>query len=275
MGTSHRHTPGVTGEPNWGKASSAVTGISNAVDESIKLNDNPPTNMSPKAVAQRQSALGKRISRNYHSAVKHMISAAGGRSSVSSGTSRAIGHTGVVWAGSWTRAFQEISEQGLVSWLNSKGFHSLEGKSCHEIIGIINDFIGDYFAGLDDTAAKEALSEVMALVEEKANGNAEEFDSIFNGIVKSDEIKDLLDRFFGVYIFSHLSQNFLEKIEKSKGAEVANQTMKEIKDLILDDVQRGIDGRPAGEIDWKGDAGAQYIKDEFDRIISILEADEN
>ena len=115
----------------------------------------------------------------------------------------------------------------------------------------------------------------MALVEEKANGNAEEFDSIFNGIVRSDEIKDLLDRFFGVYIFSHLSQNFLEKIEKSKGAEVANQTMKEIKDLILDDVQRGIDGRPAGEIDWKGDAGAQYIKGEFDRIISILEADEN
>lgn len=40
MGTSHRHKP--TGNPNWGKASKAVTQISKDVSESNELSNNPP-----------------------------------------------------------------------------------------------------------------------------------------------------------------------------------------------------------------------------------------
>ena len=33
MGTSHRHTPTVLGEPNWGNASAAVTSIAGAEEK--------------------------------------------------------------------------------------------------------------------------------------------------------------------------------------------------------------------------------------------------
>ena len=47
------------------------------------------------------------------------------------------------------------------------------------------------------------------------------------------------------------------------------------KDLILDDVSRGVDGRPAGQVNWKGIEGRLFIQKEFDRIIKIITDDEN
>jgi hypothetical protein len=273
MGTSHRHIPGVTGEPNWGKSSQDVTRISKVVEEEKELEQNPQ-NISQKDIEKRQRTLNKRKSRIYRNAVRNLVRAAGGRSFVSSGGSHAVGGAGVNWAISWTNAFQEIAEQGLSSWLQNRG-QSLEGKSCQDIIILIEKFIGDYFVGLDDTAAKEALSHVLELIEDKLNDNIKDFDKVFNEILYTEEIKDLVDQFFGIYIYSYLSQNFYEKIEKSKGTEIANETMLEIKELILDDVSRGINGRPAGQVDWKGEEGNLFIKSEFDRIIKIITDNED
>ena len=106
MGTSHRHKP--AGSPNWGNASKAVTQISKDVSESSELSNNPPQNLSAQKIAKRQSTLGKRISRSYHHAVRDMVRASGGRSSVAKGSSRVMGHSGVYYAGTFTSAFQEI-----------------------------------------------------------------------------------------------------------------------------------------------------------------------
>lgn len=59
MGTSHRHIPGVTGEPNWGKTSQDVTRISKAVEEEGKLVSNPE-NKPQKEVEKRQNILGNK-----------------------------------------------------------------------------------------------------------------------------------------------------------------------------------------------------------------------
>lgn len=118
MGTSHRHKP--TGNPNWGKASKAVTQISKDVSESNELSNNPPKTSSPQKIAKRLSTLEKRISKSYHNAVRNVVRASGGRSSVSKGTSKVMGHSGVYYAGAFTSTFQEIAEQGLSTWLKEK-----------------------------------------------------------------------------------------------------------------------------------------------------------
>jgi hypothetical protein len=274
MGTSHRHTPGVTGEPNWGKASSAITAISKAVVESDELENAPSKDKTSKDTVKKQQSIDRRIRNGYHRAVRDLVRAAGGRSAVASGTSKAMGHAGVAWATSWSRAFQEIAEQGLSSWLESKGLQ-ITGKSCHEIVSIIGDFIKEDFVGLDDTAAKEAMSYVMGLVEEKAGGDSEEFDKVFNQILNTDEIKEYIDQFFGIYIFSHISQNFQEKLEKKMGIDKAVLTMEEIKGLILDDVRRGFNGKSAEQINFKSTEGEAFIKSEFDRMIKIFIGNED
>ena len=101
------------------------------------------------------------------------------------------------------------------------------------------------------------------------------FEEIMNNIVASNEIKDLLDEFFGVYIFSFLSQSFAEKLEQEKGTETMSATMSEIKEQIIDDIKTGKNGRSVDSVDWSSEEGRNFIKTEFNRILYILAGNED
>ena len=288
MGTAHRHTPTVAGEPNWGQASAAGTSIAGAEAKLDELENelvgneqegeqqqthsqvNPHTH-----IAKRQQKLEGQILRNYHKAVRSLVRAAGGRAKVSSGSSRAVGHAGVVIAGGLVSAISDIVKHGLYDWLNRTGVATLEGKSCQDVLNLIRDYISAGVAGLDNTAANEALECVMEEIGERIGDDIEAFDAAMAGLLASNDLKDMLDRFFGMYIFSHLSQNFKEKLEYDKGTEVMNETLNEIKDLILDDIHRSRDGRDTASIDWGTEEGRAFIQQEFDRIIYILSGNED
>lgn len=292
MGTSHRHTPTVAGEPNWGQASAAVTSIAGAEAKLDELENElvgnedgneqegeqqqTPSQVNPHThIAKRQRKLEGQIRRNYHKAVRSLVRAAGGRAKVSSGSSRAVGHAGVVIAGGLVSAISEIVKNGLYDWLNRRGVATLEGKSCQDVLNLIRNYISAGVAGLDNTAANEALECVMEEIGERIGDDIEAFDAAMAGLLASNDLKDMLDRFFGMYIFSHLSQNFKEKLEYDKGTEVMNETLNEIKDLILDDIHRSRDGRDTASIDWGTEEGRAFIQQEFDRIIYILSGNED
>lgn len=295
MGTSHRHTPTVVGEPNWGQASAAVTRIAGAeeklddidnglegvtpIDEYEEGQDdesqqpvqvNPPTH-----IAKRQRQLDGQIRRNYHRAVRNLVRAAGGRAKVSGGVSRAIGYAGVVIAGGLVSVISEIVKNGLSDWLTRRGVTTLEGKSCKELLNLIREYISAGVAGLDNTAANDALQCVMEEIDKRIGDDIEAFDAAMAEILASNDLKDMLDQFFGMYIFSHLSQNFKEKLEYEKGTKVMNETLNEIKDLILDDIHRSRAGRDTASIDWGAEEGQTFIQLEFDRILYILSGNED
>lgn len=294
MGTSHRHKPSVIGEPNWGNASASVTAIARAeeeldsLDEELEEEENAEENTddekydeekketkSPERIAKRQRKLDNQIRRNYHHAVRNLIRAAGGRGKVSNGGSRAVGHAGVVIARGLVTAISEIVKNGLSDWLSRRGVQSLDGWSCQDILDLISEYIKAGVAGMDNTAANEALESVMDEIEEKTGDDIGSFDAAMAGILASDDLKNLLDKFFGMYIFSHLSQDFKEKLEYEKGTKVMNETMNEIKELILDDIQRSRGGRDTTTIDWGSEEGQAFIQQEFDRIIYILSGNED
>ena len=128
---------------------------------------------------------------------------------------------------------------------------------------------------MDNTAANEALECVMDELGGKIGEDIYTFDAAMAGILASNDLKNLLDKFFGMYIFSHLSQNFQEKLEYEKGSKIMNDTMNEIKELIMDDIQRSQGGRDASTIDWRTEEGKAFIQQEFDRIIYILSGNED
>lgn len=295
MGTSHRHSATVAGEPNWGNASSAVTGIARAEEKLDELDNElegeeepgkdiwqdedeqrePATVTDPAKIARRQRQLDNQIRRNYHKAVRYLVKASGGRSNVSSGASRAIGHAGVSIASNFISTVSEILKNGLSDWLGRRGVASLEGKSCQDVIDLIRNYIGEGVAGMDTTAANAALEFVLDELGQMIGEDLSDFEKAMNAIMASDDIKNLLDNFFGMYIFSHLSQNFIEKLEYGKGTRVANETMNEIKELIIDDIQRNLSGGDASKIDWSTAEGETFIQAEFDRILYILSGNED
>lgn len=74
--------------------------------------------------------------------------------------------------------------------------------SCRDVLNVIRKYIDNGVTGLDDTAAKEALEHVMDLLESRMGDDPSSFEEIMNNLVGSEDIKDLLDEFFGVYIYS-------------------------------------------------------------------------
>ena len=275
MGTSHRHTPTVKGEPNWGKASAALTGLVGDVEESDDLEQNPPEDKTPVQVEKRQNQLGKRITRNYHTSVRNLVRASGGRHKVSSGGSRALGHGGIVVINNFISAIQEIVNNGLPTWLQQRGVDSLEGKSCQNIIDFLRQYIESGVAGLDSTAANEAIESVMDRLDDLVGDNVDEIENKFDAILNGEEIKDIIDQFFGMYIYVHLSQDFEEKLEYEKGSVAMKNAMNEVKEQILDDIRVGRTGRDVRTVDWSKPEGKAFIQAEFDRILFILQGNED
>lgn len=275
MGTSHRHTPGVKGEPNWGKSSAAMTSVATAEEKSEQLSNNPPKNVSKHQIEKRQKGYSKSITNGYHRAVRHLVRAVGGRAKASSGSSRAFGHSGVAVAGAFTQAFAEIAQKGLSNWLSDKGFGNIQGKTCSDILNFLREYLSADVVGLDDTAANEALEFILEKLDDRIEDDASNFDDVMKSAMSSTEITEIVDEYMGVYVFSHLSQNFKEKLEQEKGTAIMNSTMEEIKDLIMEDMRRGYKGHNALSIDWTGNEGRDFVKHEFDRIIYILSGNED
>lgn len=275
MGTSHRHTPGIAGEPNWGKASSALTNVAKTEEKSEQLTNNPPANVSNKQIAKRQTNYSKSITKGYHHAVRNLVRAAGGRTKVSSGSSRALGRAGIYVASALASTIAAIAQKGLNNWLSEKGFGSSAGKTCIEILHFLREYLSCDVVGMDDTAANEALEYILDKFEDKIDEDASNFDEVMKTTMSTSEINEVIDEYMGMYVYSHLSQDFKEKLEHERGTTITTATLEEIKDLIMDDVHRGYNGHTSSTIDWTGKEGKDFIQHEFNRIIYIISGNED
>lgn len=275
MGTSHRHKPGVLGEPNWGSASISITSAAKNEEKSDALEQSQSAQTNQKQYETLQKRYANAFKRNYHRAVRNLVRASGGREKVSKGGSRALGHAGLAVAGSIASTFAEIATKGIDNWLKEKGIDLKNGKSCLEVLDFLRQYLSANVVGMDETAANDALQHVLEKFEGDIKEDASNFDEVLNSIMNTNAIVEIIDEFMGIYIFSHLSQDFHEKIEKDKGNCIADSTMAEIKGLILDDVRRGYNGHTSAEIDWSGKEGNDFIQKEFNRIIYILSGDED
>ena len=287
MGTSQRHQPSVTGQPNWGKSSlSFSAAIKNlerldSLDNEDDISNNENMDNVRTTPFSRQSVNNKqrgRITaayrRNVHNAISRLIKASGGKKKVASGTSRALGHAGVVVLSNFLGAISEISIKGLSGWLAEKGI-ALEGKNWKEISDILNELCSDTVIGMDETAANQALSEMLQILENTINNSTLDVEEVLNGCLEKEQLQDIIDTFFGVYIYAHLSQNFEEKLTKKYSQKEVIKYMADIKDLIISDIKQGVHGLNSTQVDWNSDEGNQYITEEFNKIISVFVNDED
>lgn len=270
MGTSQRHNPSVTGDPNWGQSSQAITQTAKDVVELNSLNS--LGNLSNSQI-KRIGILDKRIHRNVSKAVSRLVRASGGKDSVISGKSNSFGKRGIVYGIGLYDVFRSISEKGLSSWLESKG-HDLRSYNTSEILDLLFDYICEPGTTLDDTAANDALRLLFRKIENEALKLGISLEELLKEQPGMDRIRDYIDEFFGNYIYSHLSQNFTEKIEKEYGIKLTKQIKNEIRRTIIEDVKEGINGKKISEIDWKGTEGQKFIENEFLTILKILTPDD-
>lgn len=247
MGTSQRHNPSVTGDPNWGQSSQAITQTAKDVIEleSLASLDNPSNSQ-----IKRIDILDKRIHRNISKSVSRLVKASGGKDNVIGGRSNSFGKRGISYGIGLYDAFRSISEKGLSAWLESKG-HDLRSYNTSEILDILFGYICEPGTTLDDTAANDALRLLFRKIENEALKLGISLEELLKGHPGQERIQDYINEFFGNYIYSHLSQNFTEKLEKEYGIKMTKQIKNEIRRTIIEDVKAGINGKIVSEIDWK------------------------
>lgn len=289
MGTSQRHSPSVTGQPNWGKSSVSLTAAIKNLEKLEEIipdnNDDQRSDLAEQIQNLSQSMrytyadkqtqkLSNSFNRNVRNSVKRLIKASGGKKNVSVGKSRALGQAGIALLGNFINTVLEIQQDGLDGWLKNKGI-TLEGKKREDIFNILIEACSDKVIGLDETAANQAITEMFEGLKDMMNETFSNIEEVLQSILNDQQLQEIIDKFFGVYIFVHLSQNFTEKLEKKYAQEKVDQYMKQIKEQIISDIQEGVNGSKSINVDWNGDEGKKFILEEFNKILNIFDNDED
>lgn len=280
MGTTQRISPGVTGEPNWRELNRSITQVAKTVEkekneddfEIIGQEEESPTweqiqqaNEYKKFVAKRNHHLRKAFSK--------LIETGGGAKTIISGKSKSIGRAGLRNSKKIVGFFLSVGEQGFQQALTDIGFN-ITGKNVQDVIDYLLVYSSESSAGMDETAANKASCEVLNDVAREANNDLEKFEEMAKKLAQGPELSSLICKFWGYYIFEHLSQRFLEKIAQQRGEDISVETFKIIKEDILGQVKRLNERRDISQINWKSEQGKAEIEKIFQSIIIIL-CDEN
>ncbi len=271
MGTTQRIVPGVTNEPQWGDLTRSITGVAKTVGKESETDEE--IDKTPEEIKKDERQYKKLINRrNKHvnAVFKNLIRTGGGSTHVSSGNSKSLGRAGRKSAGKIAGFFSGVSQNGLQKELNKIGFGSLIGKSVQDILDFLLVYTSGTNTGMDETAASKASCEVFDEIAEQTGNDLDEFEKLIQETVDGNGLENILCRFWGLYIFEHLSQRFAEKIEQQKGSEICKETFKIIKDDILGRIEVLNDHRPIKQIDWNGDEGSKEIDKIFKSIINII-----
>lgn len=268
MGTTQRIAPGVSGQPNWGDLNKAITHIAKSVeDENTLENDD---NIDSDRVHKQLKKIGDRQATHVKSAYRGLVKTGGGIKTISSGNSKSIGKSGISAVKKLVGFSVNVNQVGLEQALIEVGFGSLAGKSLNDVIDFLLIHCSDTSAGMDETAANKATSEILEQIAVSSENDVEKFEETLQGYVEENGLADILCNFFGLYIYEHLSQRFEEKITQQKGVEVSKQTFTIIKEDILGQVKRINESRPVNKIAWGGAEGKEKIESIFESIIKII-----
>jgi hypothetical protein len=286
MGTTQRISPGVPGEPNWGGLNRAITQIAKTVEkeeegdfDALEDQGEQETEQGQQLTPEQEKLANEyrqivsRRQNHLKSAFKNLVSTGGGKRAIVKGQSKSIGKAGIRSAGRMMDFFTAVRNNGLEGALSNVGF-DVAGKSVQEVINFLQSYSSDSSTGMDETAASKASCEVLNELARQSGNDLNTFEELLSGLSQGNEPADLFCRFWGYYIFEHLSQRFQEKVTQQKGEEISSETFRVIKEDILGQVAHLNENRNVTQIDWQGQEGRKEIERIFESIINIL-CDEN
>lgn len=279
MGTTQRINPGVTNQPNWGDLSNSITHFAKTIEREKKLEEEEKIKEEQNKEAdtplvidnsKRYKKIYEKRTEHINSIYKNLVKTGGGRKIITTGKSNSIGKAGLKSAKKLSGFFESVRTNGIEKALGDIGFGSLDGKSFNDIIDFLLVYCSDENQGMDETAANKASCEIMKELEAESGNDLKKFQEIIENLVDGRGLSDTLCKFWGIYIFEHLSQRFEEKVQQQKGETISKETFKIIKDDILGHIKVLNTQRTVSKINWKAEEGKKEIEKIFDSVIKII-----
>lgn len=245
MGTSKSYSASIKGQPQWGNLSGTIT--SNC-DGSVITTSN----------------LGNIISR--------YVSVIGGSGNAGRGRSKVSGRAGIKTAknlGAFLGAFS--SSGGNIQYaLEQVGLPNLKGLPLNDVINRLLEHCTGPSSTLDDVAAKAASQKILEEIAGDAD-TVEEWQQKLKDNLDNETLENVIERYFGFYIFEHLSIMFYEKLVVDKGKSDCENLFKQIKDYVFEKIKNMNKTNPLKDVDWASENADTLVKNIQEDVLKIFE----
>jgi hypothetical protein len=163
----------------------------------------------------------------------------------------------------------DVRDYGLAGAAERAGLGDLRGKPVGEILNALLDNIGGNASTIDDADARQALSDLQ----EELLAEAQTFDEV-QAILSNDalDLENMLERFFGHYIFEQFSRVFYERLVQRIGAQQAMHFLGQIRDFIRSALAGRAAERKLSGVDWGGPQGATIISEICSQALEVFGA---
>jgi hypothetical protein len=187
----------------------------------------------------------------------------------SSGGSSGIGRSGSRTAQRLANVLSSAKKQGISSALAGLGFSGEPTTSANQVYYYLLEHCAGVAVTIDDVAAKAAEAELL----EELGDNAEtlaELEDKFKEQFAQKGLEELITRFYGYYIYQHLSTALYEKLVKDKGRPSTTKIYTELKEYILETVKEIAGKRSLENINWEGREGQKVVDDIFNETLGAF-----
>lgn len=200
------------------------------------------------------------------------VIAIGGASKAGRGNSGIAGRSGIRTATKLGSFFGSFINSGanIKTALESSGIGTLENKTVADIINHLIEFSSGTASTIDDKAAKEAARLLLEELFGSAN-SVEEIETMLTEYFEMQTHEELIIKYFGYYIWEHLSIWFYEKLVKDKGKTECTILFRQLKDFIFERLKGVNKNRPLQNISWGTTESDLLIKNIQQDVLTVFE----
>lgn len=162
----------------------------------------------------------------------------------------------------------DVGRLGLTGALNAAGWGDLVGRPVREILNSLLDRLGGESSTIDDVDARMALAALEKQYFDAAQ-TSEELERLM--LAQVGQIENLLQDFFGLYLYEVFCRVFFERLVQRSGEARAYAVLGQIRDFIRAKLENLAADRDVSKINWNGPEGQQITTDVMESTLRVFE----
>lgn len=165
--------------------------------------------------------------------------------------------------------FSLVAEAGFRKAFEDAIRESLEGKTISEIAHSLLDHLGGPSNTLNEVDARTALCDLMDEILDDAD-SPEDVEEAMETRAHGTDLDNLIQRFFGYYIYEQFCRNFYGRLVANIGNEQTEESVDGIRDYICEALKDKTSDQAMRQIDWASSQGQQIIEKILQETLEVF-----
>lgn len=167
--------------------------------------------------------------------------------------------------------FSDIHTAGLAKALQDRNL-DLNNKNLEDIKEILIDYFSEPSTDADSDAASRAIATVMDKIFSEIT-TEQELDDYFSNVITTKKAEIILCGFYESYIYELFARTFFEDRTKHSNQAEAIEILEIVKETIKSKISTYQCHANLQNIDFKGQAGADFVRGILNDILETLEGE--